>query len=181
LPGKKIVSGSDDNTCKVWDIPSQEIICDFREHTDYVRCVVQSPTNPDLFLSGSYDKTIKLWDSKTSTSTLTMDHGYQIEKVLFLPGGGLVLSAGSNKIKIWDILNGGRLIYAFSPHQKAITSVVIDGSKSHLLTASLDHQVKVIDLATFKIVHSFKFPAPILSLGISVFFFNNILIRFIGG
>ena len=45
---------------------------------------------------------------------------------------------GSNIIKVWDILGGGRLLAGFSNHQKTITSICFDGEHQHLLSGSLD-------------------------------------------
>ena len=45
---------------------------------------------------------------------------------------------GSNYVKVWDILSGGRLLMAFSNHQKTITSICFDGSCQRLLSAGLD-------------------------------------------
>ena len=38
-----------------------------------------------------------------------------------LPPGAMLLTAGGNEIKVWDILSGGRLMHTFSNHQKNIT------------------------------------------------------------
>ena len=121
-----------------------------------------------MILSGSYDHTVKLWDPRSNSCAIDMDHGCPVESVLFMPGNGLACSAGGNKIKFWDLLNGGRLIQTISPHSKNITCLTLDGNSTHLLSGSLDHQVKVIGLTDYKVMHSFKYPAPILSLGVSV-------------
>ena len=57
------------------------------------------------------------------------------------PSGGTCVSAGGNYVKVWDLLSGGRLLLAFSNHQKTITSLCFDGSAQHLLTAGLDKLV----------------------------------------
>ena len=45
---------------------------------------------------------------------------------------------GSNIIKVWDILGGGRLLAGFSNHQKTITSLCFDGGHKRLLSGSVD-------------------------------------------
>ncbi|KAI8929897.1 WD40-repeat-containing domain protein [Entophlyctis helioformis] len=163
----RILSASDDKTVMVWDIPSETPIRVFREHTDYVRAAAIAPNNDSLIATGSYDHTVKLWDVGSDTSMMTMRHGAPVEAVLFFPGGGLLASAGGNRVKIWDILAGGKLVHSFSNHQKTVTSLALDGTGSFLLTGSLDHHVKFVSVAEFKVVHSLKYPAPILSLAIS--------------
>ena len=66
---------------------------------------------------------MRLWDLRTASTdenlgaTMLVDHGAPVEDVLMLPGGGLLLSAGGNTLKVWDVLGGGRLVHTFSQHQ----------------------------------------------------------------
>lgn len=53
-----------------------------------------SNDNPHLVLSGSYDQTVKLWDLRTNTCTMTLTHEMPVEEVLIFPSGGTVISAG---------------------------------------------------------------------------------------
>lgn len=47
-----VISGADDYTVKLWDIPNSKEILTFKEHSDYVRCGCASKLNPDLFVTG---------------------------------------------------------------------------------------------------------------------------------
>jgi len=58
--GKYIVSGSYDDTIKLWDINTGELIRSFKGHKGDVNSVAISP-NGKYIISGSSDKTIKLW------------------------------------------------------------------------------------------------------------------------
>ena len=73
---------------------------------------------------------------------MQLTHGHPVEDILVFPTGGLLLSAGSNIIKIWDTLSG-RCVQSISNHQKAITALCLDSQGKRLLSASLDHHVKV--------------------------------------
>lgn len=53
----------------------------------------------------------------------------------------LCIATGSNVVKVWDVLAGGRLLASFSNHQKTITSLCFDGSYRRLLSAGLDRHV----------------------------------------
>ncbi|RKO83374.1 WD40-repeat-containing domain protein, partial [Blyttiomyces helicus] len=163
----QILSGSDDKTVRVWDVPTESSIAVFSEHQDYVRAGLTCSDNANLILSGSYDHTVKLWDLRANSCAITMEHKFPVESVLIFPGGGLVASAGGNQLKIWDILGGGRLLQAVSHHQKAITCMSFDGTATRILTGSLDHHVKVLNIQDYKVVHSIKYPDPVQSLAVS--------------
>lgn len=96
---------------------------------------------------------------------LTVDHGEPVTQVTILPGGGTLLTAGSNTCKLWDIISGGKLIHTFSAHQKLITSLCLDGTQTRLLSGGLDGLVKVYELGTFNVSHHMRYPSPILSMG----------------
>ncbi|KAI9278431.1 WD40-repeat-containing domain protein [Phascolomyces articulosus] len=163
-----VLSASDDQTVRLWDIPSESSVHIFEEHEDYVRAGVVSDDNPNLILTGSYDQTVKLFDTRTNSSVMTMQHGAPVESILMYPGGGsAVVSAGGPTIKVWDLLAGGRCIHAISNHQKTITSLAFNSSGSRLLTGSLDHHVKIHNVQDYKVVHSIKYPAPVMSVALS--------------
>ncbi len=63
-PGQ-LFSGSGDDTVRLWDIGSGKPLKQFLGHRDWVRCVQFSPTDAGQ-LSGSDDKTVRLWDPQGS-------------------------------------------------------------------------------------------------------------------
>ncbi len=79
----------------------------------------------------------------------------------------MLLSAGGNTIKVWDLLGGGKLLNEFSNHQKTITCITLDGTGSRVISAGLDGHVKIYDISTFLVTHGLKYNTPILSVGIS--------------
>ncbi|SOV05612.1 related to UTP15 - nucleolar protein, component of the small subunit processome [Ustilago sp. UG-2017a] len=185
--GTEIMSASDDRTVRLWDVPEQKAVHVFEGHEDYVRSAVFSMDNPALMMSGSYDSTVKLWDSRMGEQggcAMTMAHGVPVEDVLVYPtgGGGVALSVGGPVMKVWDLMMGGRCMASISNHQKTITSLALsvnsgaDYSASNtdsiggmrILTGGLDHLVKVYDPAQeFKVTHTMRYPSPILSMAIS--------------
>lgn len=163
----KVLSFSDDKSVSLWDIATEQKIANFADHTDYIRAGAPSPISPDIILSGSYDHTAKLYDCRSNETVLTVNHGSPVESTIFLPSGGIFLSAGGTEIKVWDIFNGGKLLANISQHHKTVTTLKLASNNSRLMSASLDRHVKIYDLATFKVVHNIDFPNAILSMAIS--------------
>ncbi|KAJ3196035.1 snoRNA-binding rRNA-processing protein [Irineochytrium annulatum] len=163
----QIVSASDDRTVRVWDLASQTAVAVFSEHEDHVRTAAVSQDNPHLIISGSYDHTVRLWDLRMKSCPMKIDAGAPVESVLFLPSSSLLASSSSNRLKIWNLLGGGSIFQNLSNHQKTVTSICLDGSQTRLLSGSLDHQVKVYNLKDYRVLHSMKYPASILSLAMS--------------
>ncbi|XP_013169985.1 PREDICTED: U3 small nucleolar RNA-associated protein 15 homolog [Papilio xuthus] len=163
----KVISFSDDKSVCLWDIATEEKIKTFSEHTDYIRAGAPSPVSPDLILSGGYDHMVKLYDCRTNEATLSVNHGSPVESTIFLPSGGLFVSAGGTEVKVWDIFNGGKLLANISQHHKTVTTLRLSSNASRLMSASLDRHVKIYDISTFKVVHNIDFPNAILSMAIS--------------
>ncbi|KAG6868516.1 hypothetical protein C0993_001617 [Termitomyces sp. T159_Od127] len=170
-----VLSCSDDTTAKIWDVPSQSPISTFTSHTDYVRSGQIFTSNPHLVLTGSYDSTVRLFDSRSGHCEMVMGEksssratgSTPVEQVLLFPSGTIALSSAGPIIRIWDLVSGGRCIRALSNHQKTVTSLAFDATVGRLLTGSLDQMVKVYDVSTYKVVHTMRYPAPILCLAIS--------------
>ncbi|KAG8226235.1 hypothetical protein J437_LFUL006337 [Ladona fulva] len=162
-----IASFSDDKSVILWDIPTEKPVFTFKEHNDYIRAGATSPISPDIVLSGSYDQTVKLYDLRLDKAILSVDHGSPVESVIFLPTGGIFISAGGSQVKVWDALAGGRLLAKLSQHHKTVTSLRVGSNGRRLMSASLDRHVKIYDIATYQVVHTLDYPSPVLSMGIS--------------
>lgn len=163
----KIVSFSDDKSVKLWDIATEKTVISYSDHTDYIRAGAVSPVVPDIVLSGSYDNIVKMHDTRTDSTVLTVNHGSPIESILFLPSGGIFLSAGGTDVKVWDAFAGGKLLANFSSHHKTVTCMHLATNSKRLLTGSLDRHVKIYDVSTFKIVHTLDYSNAVLSLAVS--------------
>lgn len=163
----QISSFSDDKTVKIWDIPTEKCLQTYSVHTDYVRAGAITPAVPDVILSGSYDGTVKMYDTRTENVLMSVEHGSPVESLLFLPSGGIFLTAGGTEIKIWDSIAGGKLLGCISQHHKTITCLRLASNNKRLLSGSLDRHIKVYDIATFQVVHTLDYPNAVLSLGVS--------------
>ncbi|MEE1119871.1 MAG: hypothetical protein U0K90_08055, partial [Bacteroidales bacterium] len=63
IDGKRIISGSNDNTIKIWDANTGQCLQTLEGHSWNVRSVAYSPDATKIN-SGSGDGTIKIWGVK---------------------------------------------------------------------------------------------------------------------
>lgn len=169
LPNKvNLISSSDDGTVRLWDVAAgSEVLC-FSDSQDYVRALSVCQSSSSLFLSGSYDGFVRLYDAQKKELILSLNHGTPVEAVVLASDGRIAISAGSNVVKIWDLIAGGQLLQTLIPHQKTISSIWSSCDGRFLLTGSLDHHVKVIDLSSYKVIHSWSFPSSVISVALNV-------------
>lgn len=62
---------------------------------DYIRAGCVSPVSENVVVSGGYDKKINMFDSRTKSVTMSVDHEAPVESLMFLPSGSLLISAGN--------------------------------------------------------------------------------------
>ncbi|MCI4379567.1 hypothetical protein PGIGA_G00229640 [Pangasianodon gigas] len=164
--GYRVLSGSDDLSCRVWDVASGAELSSYTEHSDYIRAATASKLNPDVFITGSYDHTLKVCDVRLGGSVMTLQHGHPVECVLLYPSEALLVSTGGRYVKVWDLLKGGQPLVSLKNHHKTVTCACLSTADNRLLTGSLDRHVKVYN-SSYKVVHSFDYAASILSLALA--------------
>jgi U3 small nucleolar RNA-associated protein 15 len=169
-----VVSVGDDKCAKLWDITSKSPVQTFTGHTDYVRAL-STVSGTNLILSGSLDGTARLWDPRAPDAEVAVfNHGSQssgiVYTVLPLRGGMTFMTAGGSGIKIWDMTAGTKYpVKEMWNHQKEVTALCHNANGSRVLAGGLDGHIKIYDVSTWKVVHGVKYPAPILTVSLSVY------------
>ncbi|CAM0905715.1 unnamed protein product [Alopecurus aequalis] len=168
-----LLTAGDDALLAYWDVPSETPVFTVpAAHRDYIRAGAPSPADHNLFVTGSYDQSVKLWDARTGKApSLSFSHGAPVESVLFLPSGGLLATAGGNMVKIWDVIGGGRLVHSVESHVKTVMALALGKmgttGETRLLSTGSDGYVKSFDYGELKITHSMRYPNQLLSVACS--------------
>ncbi|KAL7933498.1 WD40-repeat-containing domain protein [Trichoderma chlorosporum] len=124
-------------------------------HAGSVNSVAFSADHQHI-VSGSTDKTIKIWDIATGACIQTLDgHTGSVNSVAFLPDSRQIVSGSSDKtIKIWDITKG-MCDQTLRGHSGATFSIAVL-TNGRLAAASSDRTVKIWDLLMGACVQTLK-------------------------
>ena len=119
-------------------------------------------------VSGSYDKTVKLWDAATGAQLRTFEgHADRVTSVAFSPDGTKVLSGSEDKtLKLWDAATGS-LLRTFEGHANGVNSVAFSPDGARVLSGGWDGKLKLWDAATGALQRTFEGQEPISSVAFS--------------
>ncbi|WP_242063163.1 hypothetical protein [Nostoc sp. FACHB-892] len=103
--GKILATGSDDNTIKLWEVNTGQLISTLVGHSWSVVAVAFTADGKTL-LSASWDKTVKLWRVSTAEEIVTLSgHVDSVSAVAVSKVTQLIASGSRDKtIKLWQLV-----------------------------------------------------------------------------
>jgi len=173
--GKRIASGSWDNTIRLWDASTGEELHTLKGHTRGVTSVSFSPDGKHI-ASGSFDKTIRLWDASTGEELHTLKgHRGVVHSVSFSPDGTRVASGSSvivelqdasgavtssrnesaGTIRLWNASTGEEL-HALKGHTGEVRSVSFSPDGKRIASGSFDKTIRLWNASTGEELHTLK-------------------------
>jgi uncharacterized delta-60 repeat protein len=178
LDGKYILTGSLDNTAKLWDATTGAAVRNFSGHAGPVESVAFS-LDGKYVLTGSSDKTAKLWVAATGALVQTfsdppntvvrtsVEMKRSNHSVAFSPDGKYVLTGSDDgNARLWDTATGA-LVRTFSGQTNIVRSVAFSPDGKYALTGGLDDTVRLWDAATGAQVRTFELTGWVLSVAFS--------------
>jgi len=164
--GQLVVTGSGDNTARVWSFQTGMPMADPLDNPQNVYIVLFSPLGETLLtvcLEGAL-----LWDTQTwAVRGPPLKVSSFIDKALFSLTGDSLLTLYGDKGQLWNVRKaepqGDPL-----QHDNTISDAAFSPDGQKVLTASLDHTVRLWDVATgAQVSEQFKHDSSIAAVAIS--------------
>jgi WD40 repeat protein len=141
--GKLAVSGSSDQTIRIWNIERGECLRTIEGDLGWIKCLGIT-ADSKLALSGSTDCTLRLWNLESGQCVrILKGHTGAITTLAISPDGQLAVSGSyDNTMRLWD-LNTGKYLYILQI--QAVVGVCITADKRTIISAGSDDVIRIWD------------------------------------
>jgi U3 small nucleolar RNA-associated protein 13 len=148
-----VLSASVDKTVKCWDLSSGSTRFTFQAHDNDINCLNLSPNN-EYFVTGSLDKTAKIWTKAGVLKTVLKGHKRGIWQAKFSPVDMLVCTSSTDKsLKMWGL--DGSCLKTFEGHLNSVLNFEFLSLGLQLLSAGGDGLLKLWNVRDGECVATF--------------------------
>jgi WD40 repeat protein/serine/threonine protein kinase len=149
-----------DDTVRVWDVDPRAPLPVLRGHTGTIYPMAYSPDGRWL-ASGSWDKTVRLWDAATGELCATLTHPSFVWGLAFGPDGTWLVTGchQDDRLRIWDLATA-RVRQEIPLPKQNITSLTVSSDGARVAVTGYDDangqkfRLTVCDIASGKTLFS---------------------------
>jgi tetratricopeptide (TPR) repeat protein len=108
--GRKVLTGSWDDSARLWDASTGDLIRTFEHREPRVRAVAFSPDGRTI-LTGGGDGVARMWEAGTGKPVgEPLRHQQEVRAVAFSPDGRMILTgSGDRTAQLWEVATGKRI------------------------------------------------------------------------
>ncbi|KAJ3680671.1 hypothetical protein LUZ60_016949 [Juncus effusus] len=152
-----VVTGSKDNTVKLWDFEKRSCVGTGKGHVGAIGAVAFAKKSKNFFVSGSSDRTIKVWNFEEGESVVDPVHALKaraavaahdkdINSLAVSPNDSLVCSGSEDRTAcVWKLPDLTPVL-SLKGHKRGVWSVEFSPVEQAVLTSSGDRTVKIWSL-----------------------------------
>jgi len=163
MHGYLLCSASKDNTIRLWDGKSLQCVGECVGHTESVGAVAMAKRSSEFLVSGSQDKTLKVWNITPAQTTdpvagvpipcptlrTIKAHDSEINTVAVAPNDALIATGSRDKlVKLWTRDNL-QLRGVLRGHRRGIWCVQFSNVDRCLASSSADKTIKIWSLSDY--------------------------------
>jgi WD40 repeat protein len=142
--GSCALSGSSDDTLRLWDLVTGDCLRTLEGHAKSVTAVAVLADGRRA-LSGSWDQALRLWDLATGmTLRAFQGHSHWVTAVAVQPDGSRALSGSQDKtLRLWDLATGEcRAEYIAD----AVINCVVFAQADLVVAGSADGKIHILEI-----------------------------------
>ena len=137
--GKKIISGSKDETIKIWDFKTLNVLTSLKRHYATIYALEYSEDGKYFFSGG--DKSINMWDSSGIYIRTLSGHTTSVWSIgISKDNSYLVSGSFDNNFRLWDIAEE-KTIHIFDNNRKSVLAVAFSKANNLIASGSQDGSV----------------------------------------
>ncbi|XP_064622444.1 F-box/WD repeat-containing protein 7-like [Lineus longissimus] len=133
-----------------WKTGRYSIPPPLKGHTENVTCI---DSNGQVIVSGSADKTLRIWDIHTCRCIHKIGSHSDAVTAVKIKGNVIVTGCADCSIRVFDSTTG-KLTLTFQGHAGSVDHLAVDGDT--IVSASADRRIRVWSLKLGKLTHSFR-------------------------
>jgi WD40 repeat protein len=141
--GRFGLSGSDDNTIRLWSLDEQRCLRTLEGHTNTVRAL-RFHRNGQHALSCSADKTVRLWHTQTGNCVHIFEGHSAAVRAIDVSGDGQRIASGAEDktVRVWDF-EARECVAVLQGHTHWAGAVAINETGSRVLSGGHDHTLRL--------------------------------------
>ena len=159
--GALLMSGSDDQTLRMWDVTgittrsaptirheqTRQVLTGHFGTVNTLAVQPQQLNGQTLLVSGSNDKTLRVWDARDGHPLATLSgHSKWLQAVVFTPTGQLLASGSDGRsVRIWDGRTG-RTLHRLRGHTSRTEKLAFRTDAAQLASAGWDKTAHIWDV-----------------------------------
>ncbi len=183
--GLNALSGSLDRTLRLWDLEGGQEICKLhrtfrrselrgleetlilQSHSHWINAVAIT-SNGRCAVSGSHDRTLKIWDLSTGSLMHSLvGHTDTIHAVAISPDDRYALSGSADRtFRLWDLATG-EFLHSFGGHAGVVCALAVFPDGRNALSGSYDRSLRLWDLGKRACLATLPLESSPLSIAVS--------------